>query len=30
MINFIAERKGKLSKGWREKLMRDDLEKVLN
>ena len=30
MIKFIADRKGKLSKGWREKLMRDDLEKVLN
>ena len=30
MIRFIAERKGKLSKGWREKLMGNDLEKVLN
>ena len=30
MIKFIAERKGKLSKGWRDRLMRDDLEKVLN
>ena len=30
VIKFIAERKGKLSKGWRDRLMRDDLEKVLN
>jgi len=29
VIKFIAERKGKLSKGWRDRLMRDDLEKVL-
>ena len=30
MIKFIAERKGKLCEGWRDKLMRDDLEKALN